>query len=734
MKFMKQMISLCLVLALLCSFVPVGVRAEEAAADELLTVSAEATVQGHSKEQLRLVNPFYASVVTEEDFVQFPRERVQTYANPNYVESVDEAAEVLREQMKVREQYPVVYINIDTTDADYISNLFLDVFYTAMEHTGVPTEGDYLSWQWDTLAGEYSYEGVQGDVDLTLYYGITYCTTAEEEAVMDDHVETVLANLNLNGKTDYEKVKGVYDYICSNVDYDYVHLETPDYLHMYTAYAALVNKTAVCQGFALLMYRLTLELGVDCRFIGGDSGGPHAWNIVELDNLYYNADSTWDEDMMDNYQWFLKCPANFPDHIRDEQFTTAAFDKAYPMATADYVSHTHSYTATVTPPTCTEKGYTTYSCGCGDNYRTDEVNAVGHKWDNGVVTKEPTAAAPGIKTYTCTVCKTTQTEDVPFVGIDSESVFRISGKDRVKTALSVAKALKDTLGVEKFDAVIIATGVNEKFADALAGSYLANVKGAPILLYTNSGLSQLNVEFIRQNLRSDGTVYILGGTGAIPAAVEETLSAYSVKRLSGKTRYETNLAILKEAGADSAQEILVATGTNFADSLSASAVGLPLMLVNGKGDGLNAIQIEFLKSVAGKKVTIIGGTGAVSEEVEAAIEAVVGVEAERISGKLRHNTSVLIAQKYFPDADSALLTYAQNFPDGLAGGPLAYAKGAPLLLTQAGKESIANEYIAAEGIESGYVLGGDSAVSDATAQKAFGLNTNIVITKAYYTE
>ena len=304
----------------------------------------------------------------------------------------------------------------------------------------------------------------------------------------------------------------------------------------------------------------------------------------------------------------------------------------------------------------------------------------------------------------------------------------------MKTALSVANALKDTLKVEKFDAVILAIGDNGKFADALAGSYLANVKGAPILLYTGSGLSELNVQFIDENLKSDGTVYILGGTGAIPAEVEETLSAYKIKRLSGKGRYETNLEILKEAGVSGADEILVATGTNFADSLSASAVGLPLMLVNGKGTELSEVQVEFLKTVAGKKITIIGGTGAVSEEMEAAIEAVTGVTAERISGKTRHNTSVKIAEKYFEAPEFALLTYALNFPDGLAGGPLAYALGAPLLLTSAGSEAITNEYIEATEIEAGYILGGSAAVSDETAKAVFDLAEAAVINKAYYTE
>ena len=385
-------------------------------------------------------------------------------------------------------------------------------------------------------------------------------------------------------------------------------------------------------------------------------------------------------------------------------------------------------------PTCTTAGKTEgkYCSVCEITLvPSEQIAALGHTLDEGVITQEPTAKEPGVRTRTCSVCGETEDEEVAYEATD---VQRISGKDRVKTALSVADALKDTLGVEQFDAVILAIGDNEKFADALAGSYLANVKGAPILLYTNSGLSQMNVDFIKENLKADGTVYILGGTGAIPATDEETLADYTVKRLSGKTRYETNLAILNEAGVASANEILIATGTNFADSLSASAVGLPLMLVDGKAAKLNDAQLEFLQGVKGKKVTIIGGTGAVSEELEAAIEEIMGVEAERISGKARHNTSVLIAQKYFRNPDNALITYAWNFPDGLAGGPLAYAMGAPLLLTNAGQEAIANEYIAAEGIENGYVLGGDSAVSDSTAQKVFGLSEDAVIAKAYYTK
>ena len=76
-------------------------------------------------------------------------------------------------------------------------------------------------------------------------------------------------------------------------------------------------------------------------------------------------------------------------------------------------AHEHSYTAVVTAPTCTEKGYTTHTCSCGDSYVDTYVDALGHAWDNGKVTKEPTETETGVKTFTCTRCGETKTETIP---------------------------------------------------------------------------------------------------------------------------------------------------------------------------------------------------------------------------------------------------------------------------------------------------------------------------------
>ena len=84
----------------------------------------------------------------------------------------------------------------------------------------------------------------------------------------------------------------------------------------------------------------------------------------------------------------------------------------------NYASHTHSYKDVVTAPTCTAKGYTTHTCACGDSYVDTYVDALGHDWDEGKVTKPATATETGVKTFTCTRCGETKTETIPATGSD----------------------------------------------------------------------------------------------------------------------------------------------------------------------------------------------------------------------------------------------------------------------------------------------------------------------------
>ncbi len=299
----------------------------------------------------------------------------------------------------------------------------------------------------------------------------------------------------------------------------------------------------------------------------------------------------------------------------------------------------------------------------------------------------------------------------------AEGLIRVKGKTRYETSFAIADETRAKMGVDKFNTVIIASG--ENFADALAGSYLAKVKGAPILMASGKDNNINNLKaYIQAYLTANGTVYILGGTAAVNQKTEDVLkgvSGINVKRLKGRTRYDTNIEILKEAEVYD-EDILVATGITFADSLSASAVGKPILLVDGK-KSLTSTQTEYLNSLSTSNLYILGGTGAVGENYESELANYGHVE--RVKGKSRYETSVAIAEKFFPNPDYATIAYAENFPDGLCGGPLAMTMDAPLILTKTDKQAAAKAYVQANNIKSGAVLGGASLINDKTAKDIF---------------
>ena len=300
-----------------------------------------------------------------------------------------------------------------------------------------------------------------------------------------------------------------------------------------------------------------------------------------------------------------------------------------------------------------------------------------------------------------------------------ETVYRVFGANRYATSTLIADKLKEDAGVDRFGSVIVASGAN--FPDALAGSYLAAVTGAPIIL-VNKGT--VDMDWFSANVASGANVYILGGEAAVSGKAENQLAGYAVERLAGSNRYETNLIILRKAMelGGSTRDILVCTGGNFADSLSASATGKAILLVN---KSLNEEQKAFLTAAGCENIYVLGGTAAVSEKIQSSLTSYGSVT--RISGNTRYETSVKIAETFFPGATNAVVAYAKNFPDGLCGGPLAICMGSPLILTNTGSEAMATAYANQAGIHAGVVLGGTGLISDSTVKKIFGLNETIII-------
>ncbi len=317
--------------------------------------------------------PFFTAVAYQYEGAPLrPTPRVYLQAQDNDRETYAEFIGQLRERLKNREGRnvddsgkPIAYepITISVSGIDLpapsqeeindssfddgvydVMDLCKDLFAWAEEHTGEPTEGDYLSRQ---IAGQIDFGGKNltpsetgniAAIDFT--YGVPYFSTREMEDKVDAAVASLLEELDLDGRDDYYKIRSVYDWICANIDYDHSADGLPV---IHSAYAAIIDHKCVCQGYATLFYRLMLEEGVDCRYISGYGYSErHGWNIVRLGEKYYYADTTWDRTSVQNgrpYEYFLKSAGDFKNHRLDPDdtyFSSVEFVRQYPMTDASF--------------------------------------------------------------------------------------------------------------------------------------------------------------------------------------------------------------------------------------------------------------------------------------------------------------------------------------------------------------------------------------------------------------
>lgn len=346
-----------------------------------------------------------------------------------------------------------------------------------------------------------------------------------------------------------------------------------------------------------------------------------------------------------------------------------------------------------------------------EDVRENVVIPITHKWNSDfTVDKMPTETEQGQVSIHCSLCGCIDPDSITAV---PAYITRIAGSNRYATSIKAAEYLAELAGVEKFENIVVACGTN--FADALSGSYLANVKEAPVIVVDTASPASYEevMKYIRGKIASHGTVYILGGTGAVSQEFQDELEARGIdtQRLGGKDRYATNIEILKEAGVDSLYygDMMIACGSNFADALSASAVGLPIMLT---GEGLNENQQQYLQRVDIDTAYILGGTGAVSE----ATREQVGEYTEytcRLAGSNRFETSLAIAEAFFPyERDAVVLAVGDNFPDGLSAGPLAMVQDAPLILVMDNVTEHAEKYAYNHECMWAVVMGGEPLISN----------------------
>ena len=227
------------------------------------------------------------------------------------VTSTKDYYDKLAHQVYDREAYR--YYKVDNPAlADNYVHIDMNAFAHHYNKDNPLISGCYLIYYLDTIYTEYSPSGLKVRIKFPYNKGR-----------MDEHFEQLerLSN-RLKGKSDYDTVLKVHDYLIEHFEYDY-----NTKMANHTDIDGFKDGVMVCSGYSLAAYYLLNKVGVETRVVtgfGGD-GEPtnnHMWNIVKVDGQWYNLDITWDDRGGKNktYEYFLKCDDDFPRHIRMDGF------------------------------------------------------------------------------------------------------------------------------------------------------------------------------------------------------------------------------------------------------------------------------------------------------------------------------------------------------------------------------------------------------------------------------
>lgn len=339
----KRIISFILTLIMLITMVPSTIVAasevrtmEGVEASSNQSESNQSEVDKSEENIIYMVNPLYEDVISIDDLKKKldSSNDVQLFAASTglYFSDYDIAVSYLRKQMVSRETEITLNFPASWFDS-HKDELYWDLLYDAMkcDESSTGQDGDALIYGFAGCRLSYSNAGY-------IQYTMSYHSDAEQEAKLTAAVAEAMTTLQLNGLSEAKKIIKIHDYICNHVDYAYNSKEE----QIYTAYGALCTGKAVCQGYAVLFYRLCREAGLSVRIISGTgNGGAHEWNIVRIGSKYYNVDCTWDGQNAATYNDFLlKSEADFSNHTRESwkvagshylYYTSAEFNAQYPM-------------------------------------------------------------------------------------------------------------------------------------------------------------------------------------------------------------------------------------------------------------------------------------------------------------------------------------------------------------------------------------------------------------------
>lgn len=300
-------------------------------------------------------------------------------------------------------------------------------------------------------------------------------------------------------------------------------------------------------------------------------------------------------------------------------------------------------------------------------------------------------------------------------GTDSSaSLERLAGPIALDTMAAIT-----TRGFPSGSSSTVVVATMDGYWDALTASAFAGLSQAPVLLTDGSSLSSQTALEIKRLAAKEA--FVMGGKAAVSVAVEQQIAdlGVTVRRFAGATATGTANEIFK-ASKQWGDVAIVATSKSFHDALSiapfAYARRAPIFLTELDGR-LSSESLTAVRSGGFRQICIVGGTAAVSDEVET--KQLSGISVKRLGGETAYETSNEIAEwcvEQGMSSDIVGIATGGDYYDALAGAALCGKNNAALVLVSDENHAAINGFILSHAsvLKHGYVFGGTAAVSPTT--------------------
>lgn len=302
MKQLKKNIALLLLLALILSAMPISAQADSAA-----PMDAE---------------PVSTAAVLPDTLEYYGRSVLESMNKPALLYAYDQIA------AGVETALPAIDVYNDTQPITKDELQLVVELYRA----------DYAHHFW--LGNSYNMSYNSKTV-LLIYpaYLLTGDALTAAKARFEEEASAVLSGITPD-MTEYEKELYIHDTLAQRVTYN-------ESTYAHSAYGALVDGVAVCEGYAEAFQYLLHRVGIWSFLVTGDAGGPHEWNMVRIDGNYYHVDLTWNDQGEELYhEYFNVTDAQIgKDHTADATYTLPACT----ASDAFYFTGKDTYLSTYTP-------------------------------------------------------------------------------------------------------------------------------------------------------------------------------------------------------------------------------------------------------------------------------------------------------------------------------------------------------------------------------------------------